>query len=339
MMPLLFFIVGLVIIIKGGDIFVDAAVWVAKVTGIPNLIIGATIVSLATTLPEFFVSTIASTKGCPDIAIGNAIGSVICNIGLILAISIIFMPGIVKVRSFIPKAILMIVAAVSVLIFSSDGSINAFEGLILISFLIYYVKQNLDDTKQAMIALNETATTAEDIRSYSKAKIEKGEVIIKVLMFTLGAILIVLGAKLLVSNAQIIAKYFNVPESIISLTIVSLGTSLPELVTAITSIIKKEEGVAVGNIVGANILNLTMILGSCGILTKGGLVVNKRDISVLGNTFSSISQTSLVDIPVALLLMLLITIPVLVNKKYKKTNGIAILLIYFIYVMFLYLTL
>lgn len=331
--PIFLFILGIVIIIKGGDIFVDGAVWVAKVTGIPNIIIGATIVSLATTLPELFVSVIASIEGSPDIAIGNAVGSIICNIGLILAIYFIFMPGKVEKKSFKSKAFIMLCSLILVMFFSIDKIIKPYEGIVLLAVLIYYIYLNLKEAKESRLVVNEEL--AVEIESTKKIEVSVKEILKNISMFIIGAIFIVIGAKLLVNNAQIIAKYFNVPESIISLTVVAIGTSLPELVTAISSIIKKENGVAIGNILGANILNATMILGTCSIISKGGLPVSSGDITVFNNTFFSVPQSLYIDIPIALILMLLLMIPIMKNGKSNKHNGIALLGVYVIYIIFL----
>lgn len=338
-LPIILFIIGLAVIIKGGDLFVDSAIWVAKVTGIPNIIIGATIVSLATTLPELFVSTIATVSGSPDIAIGNAIGSIICNTGLILAISMIFMPGEVEKESFLPKAFTMVVSTILLLLFATSGSINWIEGILLILVLIYYIRQNLMEAKKSMILSNEAAATIAEEECSIVEKPTSRVVVKNIVMFISGAALIVIGARLLVNNAQIIAKFFKVPESIVSLTIVALGTSLPEFVTALTSVAKKEGGVAVGNIIGANILNIDMIVAVCGIISKGGLVITSRNLIIGGFRFINFHQTLLMDIPVALLMMLLIIMPVILKGKYSKKNGIALLSVYILYIAFLFISL
>lgn len=336
-LPIILFIIGIIVIIKGGDLFVDAAVWVAKVTGIPNIIIGATIVSLATTLPELFVSSIATIGGAPDIAIGNAIGSIICNTGLILALSMIFMPGKVEKESFMPKVLIMVGSTILLLLFSTNGTINILEGLVLLCVLLYYIKQNLVDAKKSMVSSAEVSVSITE--EAKKGKLDKKAITKNIAAFIIGSILIVIGANLLVDNAQVIAKYFKVPEAIISLTIIALGTSLPELVTALTSIAKKEGGVAVGNIIGANILNINMIVAVCSFLSKGGLKISSRNI-VFGNfQFINFHQTLLLDIPVALVMMLLIIMPVVIRGKYTKRNGIALLCVYITYIAFLFFTL
>lgn len=335
-LPIVLFVLGAIVIIKGGDLFVDAAIWMAKVTGIPDIIIGATIVSLATTLPEFFVSTIATANGSPDIAIGNAIGSIICNTGLILAISMMIMPIKVEKKSFMSKASLMIMSTVLLLLFATNGTINRIEGLVLVAILIYYVYQNKKEAQKSLEVNCEAAVTMTD--ESVKAKPVKKEITRNTIMFIVGTIFIIFGANLLVRNAQIIAKYFKVPEAIISLTVVALGTSLPELVTALTAISKKQGGVGVGNIIGANILNIVMIVSTCGIISKNGLVLTSRNIEIFGRGFINFQQTILLDIPVALLMMLLVILPITTYGKYSKKNGAMLLGVYIFYIGFLFMT-
>ncbi len=323
---LLLFLVGLVVIIKGGDMFVSAAVWVATITGIPTIIIGATIVSLATTLPELFVSAFASSTGSPDIAVGNAVGSVICNIGLILSISILFAPSQINKKLFSQKGLLMIVSTILVLIFSVDFSISEREGLILLSILAVFIWLNLRQLTVSNILVDNKS---------SYKKVSSKEVIINIVKFVLGTIFIIIGAQLLVNNGKTIAEYYNVPEKIISLTLIAIGTSLPELTTSITSIIKGHEGISVGNIIGANILNNTMIIGTASITAKGGLIISKDNISLFGRVYENIPQTLYIDLPVALSLMLILIISGIYNNKLKRATGIILILIYISYLSFL----
>lgn len=323
---LLLFLVGLVVIIKGGDMFVSAAVWVATITGIPTIIIGATIVSLATTLPELFVSAFASSTGSPDIAVGNAVGSVICNIGLILSISILFAPSQINKKLFSQKGLLMIVSTILVLIFSVDFSISRREGLILLSILAVFIWLNLRQLTVSNILVDNKS---------SYKKVSSKEVIINIVKFVLGTIFIIIGAQLLVNNGKTIAEYYNVPEKIISLTLIAIGTSLPELTTSITSIIKGHEGISVGNIIGANILNNTMIIGTASITAKGGLIISKDNISLFGRVYENIPQTLYIDLPVALSLMLILIISGIYNNKLKRATGIILILIYISYLSFL----
>ena len=336
LVPSILFIVGLVVIIKGGDYFVDSAVWIAKITGIPNILIGATIVSLATTLPELFVSSIATANGAPDMALGNAVGSTICNIGLILAISLIFMPGKIDKKSFAQKGILMIGSTLILLFFSRDGVLVKSEGAVLFLLLLVYVLLNIKEAKNSRISTEEVAI---EMEVSTRKTLDSKEIVINSAKFIFGTAFIVLGANLLVTNGQTIAKFLNIPDQIISLTLIALGTSLPELVTAISAIVKKEHGISIGNILGANILNVTMILGTSSFIAPNGLVLSSRDITVFGKTFLNVPQTLNIDIPVSLILMALVVLPGLLRGRFRKVNGIILLCIYITYIAFLASTL
>jgi cation:H+ antiporter len=324
----LLFTLGLIIIIKGGDMFVDSAVWFAKVTGIPNILIGATIVSLATTLPELFVSTIATFQGAPEVAIGNAVGSTICNLGLILALSMIFMPGKIEKYVLKSKGGLMIVSTFVAIILSLDRLVNFYDGLILLALLALYVYMNIIEVK------NSKAVVLDEAAAEFAVNKDRNSVIINGLQFAAGAVLIVLGARLLVSNGISLAEFFGIPQSIISLTLIALGTSLPELVTTITAIVKKHHDISVGNIIGANILNTTMILGTSAVTAARGLIITERTINVFDNAYT-IPHTLYVDIPVSLLLMFLVVIPSLFSGKLKRWQGGTAILIYAAYIVFL----
>lgn len=322
----LLFLVGLIIIIKGGDLFVDASVWFATITGIPTIIIGATIVSLATTLPELFVSVFASAEGATDMAIGNAVGSTICNIGLILAISILFAPSEVNKRLFSEKGLLMIFSAALLIIFSMDELVSQNEGIILFIILLIFIWLNLKQFKGSNILVD---NDNKDKRPRS------GNARKNALKFVIGAIFIIIGAQLLVGNGRKIAEFFKVPEQIISLTLIALGTSLPELTTGITALVKKHGGISIGNIIGANIMNNTMILGLSAFTANNGLNISKRNIILLGRTFKDVPQTLYIDLPVSLLLMLVLVISGIYNKKLKRTTGVVLLSIYIMYMIFL----
>lgn len=324
----LLFILGLITIIKGGDIFVDSAVWLARATGMPNMLVGATVVSLATTLPELFVSSIATYRGAQEIAIGNAIGSTICNIGLILALSAVFMPSIVDRATLRSKGLLMIVTTMTVFVLSRDRVLTSKEGLILISLLAYYVYLNIMEVKKAKNA------AVLEVASEATVNTDRNTIIINMLMFILGALLMVIGARLLVDNSIEIARLFNIPEAIISVTIVALGTSLPELTTTVTAIVKRHNDLSIGNIIGANILNGAMILGISALVSTNGLVISSRGVSVF-NSVNEIPQTLYIDIPVALILMIVAIFPSLRKGRLSRSQGIVMLTIYITYLVFL----
>lgn len=300
-LPVILFIIGLVVIIKGGDAFVDAAAWMSEVTGIPKLIVGATIISLATTLPELFVSSIATMEGSIGIATGNAIGSVIANIGVGMSLGLIVVPMAMSRRAFAPKAVIMIVVSAALLVCGLDGKISVMESIILLSILAFYIWTNVKSAKEATLA-----NPQEDRPEFTKKIL-----VIHLLQFVLGAAGIIIGADLLVDNGQIIASFLGVPDEVIGLTVIAIGTSLPELVTAITSVIKRDASLSVGNIIGANIIDMAMILPICSLISGGSLQIS--------------NSTVFVDIPVALGLMLIASVPTIITGRFRKWQGWAIL--------------
>lgn len=309
-LPIILFAVGLFIIIKGGDSFVDAAAWMSEATGIPKLIVGATVISLATTLPELFVSALATADGSIGIATGNAIGSVIANIGIGMSLGFIFIPAVISRKTFAPKAFLMIIVCSVLMAVGFDGKISVLDSSILLILLAYYIYSNVKSARE------EIANGAKDEKPEVNGKI----LAYRIVQFVLGAAGIIIGANLLVDNGQIIAAALGVPDEVIGLTVIAIGTSLPELVTAITSIIKKDASLSVGNIIGANIIDTAMILPICSFISGGSLEISK--------------STTFVDIPVALCLMAVVIIPAVIAGRFKKWQGFAVLAIYISYLYY-----
>jgi cation:H+ antiporter len=313
------FLIGLIIIIKGGDLFIETVVWIAAITGIPTIIIGATIVSLATTLPELFVSTMAAAKGHPEMAIGNAIGSIICNTGFILGLSACISPIHIRRRFFTIKGSMMVFSLICFYILSHDKCVARTEGFILIFLLIIYIIINVFEFRDSKHTLHHFHYDKNN-KDYSIWMI--------ILRFFAGAGAIILGARLLVENGIQIAKIFNIPEQIISLTLIALGTSLPEFVTSLTAIIKGHKGISIGNIIGANILNVTMVLGTSSIVPEHGLKVLTEDICLFNQVWVDVSQTLLLDIPVALLMTVILLIIGTFKKVITRKSGFVLLLLY-----------
>ncbi|WP_053956986.1 calcium/sodium antiporter [Inediibacterium massiliense] len=316
------FLIGLIMIIKGGDLFVDAAVEIAMATGIPPILIGATLVSLATTLPEFFVSTIATLKGHPEMAVGNAIGSTICNIGFILGICACISPISIRRRFFSIKGFLMIVSLGCFYFFAIDKVVLKTEGFMLLLLLILYIIINILEVNY------KGSKTSKDLRKH----IHKKNIFFNGIKFILGGFLVVLGARLLVDNGVEMAKIFHIPEQIISLTLIALGTSLPELVTSVTATLKGHEGISVGNIVGANVLNITMVLGTSCMIPKNGLYLSTRDITFLNQSLLHVPQTLVFDIPFALLLMSILVLCGTMKKQIDRKHGMLLFTIYVVYI-------
>lgn len=309
---LLLFAVGLVLIIKGGDWFVDAASWMANVTGIPKFIVGATVVSLATTLPELLVSVIATMQKNNEIAIGNAVGSVTANVGLIMAISITVLPMVMKDNDIIKKGMVMMGATAVLGLLCLHGFMSAWAGLILLGILAAFTAMNISDAKR-------------HIADGTQEKEPVTHVFQNIVKFVLGAAAIVCGAQLLVDNGTVLAVEIGVSEKLVAVTMVAIGTSLPELITTITALIKKEPGMSLGNIVGANIMDMTFILPICSMVSGGRLEVPMK----AGETIPSLVS---LDIPVTLGLMALAILPTLKGKKFRRWQGILMMTLYIGYI-------
>lgn len=323
-LAIILFLVGLGLIIKGGDLFVDSSSWMATASGIPKFIIGATIVSFATTLPELLVSTFATIGGSYSMATGNAIGSVTANTGLIMAISLFFMPSKTERKELIFKTLFLISALLLMFIFAvtsngsikGDGTLNVFCSVLLFAIFTANMVENVFVSKKSQTLEPKLAESEE---KKEKVPYPKKEVIKNILFFVLGAIGIIIGAELLVETATVIATKLSIPESVIGLTIVAVGTSLPELVTTITAIIKKEHSLSVGNIIGANIIDLTLILSICSFISGGKLILYEQNI--------------LLDIPVCLLEGAIALVPTLITKKFTRLQGIILLAVYITYIV------
>lgn len=318
----LLFALGIVLIVKGGDFFVDASIWMAEVSGLPHFLIGATVVSIATTLPELIVSLMAANQGKVDMAAGNAIGSVTANVAMILGISIVCIPAITK-RGIMAVRMILMVAAISLLWFYSRGgelSIGA-SFLLLLMFVIFMtenIRSGARTKKQKKIE-----------KEKEHRKIDKKEIIVNVCKFILGAVGIVWGADLLVDNGSLIANAIGeaanvdplVMEGIVSVTIIAIGTSLPELVTTITAIRKKQSALSIGNIIGANVIDLTIILPLCAVVSGKPLPVSNTMITL--------------DMPMCFLACLIVVIPALITEKISRWQGVTLLTLYVGYLVYM----
>ena len=311
---ILLFLVGIVFIVKGGDYFVDAASWIAEVSGIPKLIIGATIVSLATTLPEMLVSVMAAAKGSVDMAIGNAVGSVTANIGLIMGISLVCMPAVIKRMDYLMKSVLMLAAAALIVASGFMGRTGTVISVALMVVFVLFLGENITSARRAMKA-------GED--GGERRKVSGGrEVAANLVKFAVGAVGIVWGADLLVDNGSALAAMVGIPERVIGVTIIAVGTSLPELITTITAIAKKQSSLSVGNILGANIIDLTLILPLSSFVSGKPL---------------PIAETSArIDLPACLLVGCIAVIPAMAAEKFRRWQGVLLLAVYGVY---LFLTL
>ena len=307
----LFFALGLVLLIKGGDWFVDGATGIARRFRLPDIIVGATVVSIGTTLPEVMVSTTGALLGQGAMAYGNAIGSIICNTALIAAISITCNPGPVNVKTMkMPVFFFFTSAAVYCLAAYGLGTFPRWLGIIMLAIFVVYLIANV---RQGLRYPEETAEEAESATASRSLAME-------LVLLVIGAALIAYGANLLVEHGTIIAQKLGVPETVIALTFVALGTSLPELITTITSLKKGHASLGIGNVIGANVFNLVLVSGMAVTIAPFDVPVGKL---LLGRNASLV-----LDIPLMLLVMLLLTVPALTKKQLSRWQGITLLCIY-----------
>jgi len=310
LITVLLFAVGIVFVVKGGDFFVDAASWIAEVSGIPKLIIGATIVSVATTLPEMLVSVMAALQGKVDMSIGNAVGSVTANIGLIMALALIFMPGIIKRKDYLIKSILMLSAALLIVLCGLSGEVSLIFSILLMVIFVVFLAENVTSAKRTM-AEEKNEEKDESLK-------DRRTVIINIIKFVVGTIGIVWGADLLVDNGSELARIIGISERIIGVTLVAVGTSLPELITTITAITKKQSALSVGNILGANIMDLTLIMPLSALISGQALPVA--------------ATSAMIDLPACMLVGLIAIIPAMIRSKFSRWQGFTLLGVYAAYV-------
>ena len=311
LIPVLLFIVGLLFLIKGGDWFVDGASALARRFHLPELLIGATVVSIGTTLPEVMVSTMSALSGHGEIAYGNAIGSVICNAALIAAITIAVRPGKVDPKTLkMPVLFFFAAAAIYCVAAYGFGKFTRPMGFIMLAMFVAYMAANIHQMKNAPAEEHE-----EEEETMPLPRM--------LMLLVLGAVLIAMGANLLVDNGTLIAQALGVPEGVIALTFVALGTSLPELVTAITSLIKGHSDLSLGNVVGANVFNLVLVSGVSVALAPFTV---PQSATIFG-----MNSSLVLEIPVMIAVMVLLTAPALVKGKLSRVQGVALLVIYAVF--------
>ena len=302
----LLFIMGMVFLVWGSSLFVDSAVRIAKHFHVPEVLIGATIVSLGTTLPEVLFSVTASFKGLPDMALGNALGSILCNTGMIAGILLLLRPMEIKKgerQNLIWNAGILsaafLIYAVSGFLF---GGLTGVSGLVLLGLCIYYlwnIKKRM--TKQEETFLEEPFQTSDWIR------------------VVMEAVLIYIGASVLVDIGPQLAHRLGVPEVVIALVFVAVGTSLPELITSLIAIKKRHAALSLGNITGADILNFVLV---------GGL-------SSLIHPIHYPDTVMRLDLPFVALVLVTLCLPAVLKKKTARGQGVLLVLFYIGYLLVL----
>lgn len=307
---ILLLVVGMALLIKGADFFVDGASNIAKVLKIPPLIIGLTLVSIGTSLPEASVSITSALEGLNDMSVGNVVGSNIFNTFLILGLSAIFIPLIID-KNMKRFDIPIMVCIYGILILFSfvitPFAISRIEGIILlvlfVSYLIFLV---LRTKKQNKVELPQ------------ETEEKKKPIWLSLIFVVVGVAGIIFGGNLVVNNASKIALVLGMSETLVGLTIVSIGTSLPELVTSIVAAVKKENDIAIGNVVGSNIFNIVFILGSAAVISP--LAINPVSIFDM----AVMAGTGIITLLIALF-----------SKKIYKWQGICMTLLYVAYVAYI----
>lgn len=314
LVPVLLFVLGLVFLIKGGDWFVDGATGVAYRFHVPELLIGATVVSIGTTLPEVMVSATSAVGGHGEIAYGNAIGSVICNTALIAGLTIAIRPKAIDGKKLrLPVAFFFTAAAFYVATAYLVGYFSRMAGFILLALFVVYMAINVIQAVKGEAPDGE----AEELHD------EGGSLLKELLLLVVGAAAIAVGADLLVDNGTLIAAALGVPESVIALTFVALGTSLPELVTAVTSLVKGHDALSLGNVIGANLFNLVLVSGTAMTLNPFSIPSTKL--------LMGLPSSLVMEIPVMLFVMSLLTLPALVKNKLSRTQGVVLLAVYAVF--------
>ena len=314
LMSVILFAIGLVLLIKGGDGFVDGATGIAKRFNLPDIVVGATVVSIGTTLPEVMVSTTGALQGSGAMAYGNAIGSIICNTSLIAAISIVCNPGPVNVKSMKTPAIFFFLASgLYCLAAYGLGTFPRWMGFVMMGIFAVYMVLTV---RNGMANPDEAGEEEEEEGGKPKALWQE------LALLVVGAAVIAVGADLLVEHGQIIAIGLGVPETVVALLFVALGTSLPELVTTITSLKKGRASLGVGNVIGANVFNLVLVSGVAVSLAPFAVPAE----NTLLNTGLNLSLV--MDIPVMLGVMSLMIFPTFAAKKLGRWQGIVLLGIY-----------
>ena len=282
----------------------ESSVSISEKSGIPKVIVGATIVSFATTSPEFAVSATAAFLGHTDMTVGNAVGSVICNTGLILGFVLSIKAASVDVESFIRKGFFMALSGITLILVSLDQHISKTDGIILLIIFVGFLYYNY----KLQRAIFDGPEKVE--------KVPLKEMHRDIAYFLIGAILVVIGSRIMVNSGIELARIVGIPEMIISLTLVAFGTSLPELITAISSTMKGHQDLSIGNIIGANTMDITLILGVCAQITS---------LEILNQSISY-------DFPAMLVFIFLLLIFGVTKKRLERWEGASMVLLYGLYV-------
>ena len=293
-------LVGFVMLIKGADVFVNNASYIAKRFGIPSIVVGLTIVAIGTSAPEFSVSVSSALSGMPDMSIANVTGSIIFNLLGVLGLSSLI--GNLKIEHF-KDIITMLIVGLILFILSIDRTLNIIDGLLLLSIFTMY-------TISLIIKSIKNNTDSEE-------KVERKSIILVILMGALGLTSIVWGGNIVVDAASNIATQLGMSENLIGLTVVAIGTSLPELVTSLVATKRGELDIAIGNVIGSNIFNIILIIGSVATICP-----------------MTVTSVTLIDIICMLMMFIVFIFMTFKDKLLNKCEGLILLMIYVLYAIF-----
>lgn len=304
----IYLLAGLAILIVGGEFLVRGAVSLAGHLRISTMVVGVTVVSFGTSAPELVVSLNAALSGHPDISLGNVIGSNISNITLVLALAVIIAPYLVATRTVLKDWLIMIGATLLFILFLSTGErLVRIEGLVMVSLLVIFIWNSVQVSRR------------ENKNNNKQFPQPRYGVLLAVVVIVLSSGVLVAGAELLVRGASGIAESFGVSERVISVSVIALGTSLPELATSVMASIRKENEISLGNIIGSNIFNLLGILG----ITASIADINVSDRAVLTSDIWWMLGASL---------LLMVLILPLKGSRLTRGKGVGLLLVYLVYI-------
>lgn len=311
---LVLFVIGALLLIKGGDWFVDGSVGIAKRFRVPEIVIGATVVSIGTTLPEVMVSLSAAVNANSAVAYGNAIGSIICNTALIAALTVAIRPAPLNRKALaMPVLFFFISAAVYLVAAYAFGSFSRWLGIVMLlifgAYMVITVREGFKSTEKVVRECTE----------------KSGSIIKDVALLIVSAVLIAVGADMLESSSVSLADMAGIPTEVIGVTVIALCTSLPELVTAITALIKGHGVLSLGNVIGANIFNLVLVTGVSATISP--FVIPE------GSKLLGFNTSQILEIPLMIAAMAILTLPALMKGRLCRWQGITLLSIYAAFVI------
>lgn len=303
-LSVILFVLGFVLILKGASFLVNSAVSLAQKAKVPTIVVGATVVAIATTFPETTVSLVSSFNGMEAVGVSTAVGSMICNFTIVLGVAFLFLPSKIEPESFLSKALYFCLCVIALFIFGIDGKVGKLESIILLLLLAFFVILNCiealkDDTPREL-------NRVED--SWFKIITE----------FIISALCIGLGAIVLVNNVDNISSLLGLENSIVSFVVIAVGTNIPELVTTLTSIKMKNPEIGVGNIFGASIIDCTLLIACSSFASVSGAIYISKAMLLL-------------TIPALFLITALISLPIIKNGRSNRLQGFLLLLLYMVY--------